>query len=66
MKTQKSWYTSKTKISALLIGLGPVLIVVGGMLNGSINLSAGITQLASSVGIILGVFGIRDLPFINK
>jgi len=63
---KKSWYQSKTKWAALFIGLAPVLSVIGGMMNGSIDVTTGITQLSAGVGVILGVFGIRDLPFINK
>ena len=63
---KKSWYQSKTKWAALFIGMAPILSVIGGMLNGSIDVTTGISQLAAGAGGILGVFGIRDLPFINK
>lgn len=66
MKQEKPWYVSKTKWAALLIGLGPILSVIGGMLNGSVDFNTGITQLLAGIGIVLGVFGVRDLPFVNK
>ena len=62
---KKKWYQSKTKWAALLIGIGPVLATVGGMLQGSVDFSSGILQLTVELGIVLGIFGIRDLPFIN-
>ena len=65
-KEKKKWYKSKTKWAALLIGLGPVLATIGGMLSGSIDFGSGIKALSIEVGVILGVFGIRDLPFINQ
>lgn len=64
--TKKSWYKSKTKWAALLIAVGPVLATVGGMIQGSIDVSAGIIQLTTEIGIVFGVFGIRDLPFVNR
>lgn len=65
-KVEKKWYQSKTKISAVLIGLAPVLTIVAGMLNGQIDLATGLTKLTPMIGMVLGIMGIRDLPFINK
>jgi len=65
-KIEKKWYKSKTKIGALLIGLGPVLVTVGGLIGGSLDLSSAALQLVQEIGVVLAVFGIRDLPFINK
>lgn len=65
MEEKKPWYESKTKLGTLLVGLGAVLGTVGGMINGGINLSSGILILLTEVGVVLGVFGLRDLPFIN-
>lgn len=65
-KNNNPWWTSKTKWAALLIGIGPVLATIGGMLQGSVEFGAGFTQLFVQLGIILGVFGIRDMPFINN
>lgn len=63
---KKPFYKSKTKLAALLIGLGPVIAIIGGMIGGSVDFTVGISRLAPGIGIILGIFGIRDLPFINK
>lgn len=63
---KKSWYKSKTKWAALLIGLGPILATIGSLLNGSIDFGTGLAYLAPQLGAVLAVFGIRDLPFINK
>lgn len=65
MEEKKLWYESKTKLGALLVGLGAVLGTVGGMINGGIDLSSGILILLTEFGLVLGVLGLRDLPFIN-
>lgn len=65
-ETEKKWYQSKTKWSAILIGLGPVLATVAGIINGSLDIGSGVFALSSQIGVVLAVFGIRDLPFINK
>ena len=64
-KNVKSWYQSKTKVGAVLIALGPVLVTVGGLLQGG-DFSSGLMELVTEIGVVLGVFGLRDLPFINK
>lgn len=65
-KEEKKWYESKTKWAALLIGIGPVLATVGRLLNGSLDFAGALIQLSTELGVILAVFGVRDLPFINK
>lgn len=65
-KIDKKWYESKTKIAAILIGVGPVLATIGGMLQGSIDFNSALIQLSTEIGVILGVFGLRNLPFVNK
>lgn len=66
MTEKKPFYKSKTKIGTLLIGVGPVLITIGGMLNGSIDFINGLTALSMEVGVVLAALGIRDMPFINR
>ena len=66
MMTNKKWYKSKTKWGTLLIGVSVVLGTVGGWLSGSIDAGSAFTALMLQVGGILAVFGVRDLPFINK
>lgn len=66
MAVEKKWYQSKTKIGTLLIALGPVLLTVGGLLTGNIQLVNGLTALSTEIGAVLAVFGLRDLPFVNK
>jgi len=63
---KKSWYQSKTKIGTLLVAVGPVLITIGGLINGSVDISSGLLALSTEVGIVCAVLGIRDLPFINR
>lgn len=63
---KKPWYKSKTKWASVLVGGGAVLTTIGGILSGSIDLMNGARVLAVEVGVILAVFGVRDLPFINR
>lgn len=63
---KKPWYKSKTKWSAILLGGSVVLATVGGVLSGSIEFMTGIKALIPQIAIILAVFGVRDLPFINR
>lgn len=62
----KVWYKSKTKWAALLIGAGPILATIAAVLNGQANIMTALPVLTAQVGVVLAVFGIRDLPFINK
>ena len=66
MAKEKKWYQSKTKIGTLLIAAGPVLITIGGLLTRNIDLISGITALSTEVGAVFAIFGIRNLPFVNK
>ena len=63
---KKPFYKSKTKWAALLIGIGPVLATIGAIINGQANFMTALPVLAANVGVVLAVFGIRDLPFINR
>jgi len=64
--SEKPWYKSKTKIGATLVGLSAIIGTVGGWLQGSIEPGTAVTALMAQVGVILAIFGVRDLPFINK
>lgn len=57
------WYKSKTKWAGILAGLGLALPSIITWLNGG---GFSLTGIWEGVVAILGVFGIRDLPFINK
>lgn len=57
---KKPFYKSKTKLAALLIGIGPVLATIGAMINGQIDFGNGLFALSTEIGIVLGIFGIRD------
>ena len=63
---EKSWYQSKTKLGAGLVGLSAVLGTLGGWLSGSIDAGSALTALIAEVGVVLAVFGVRDMPFVNK
>ena len=62
----KPWYKSKTKIGAALVGLSAVIGTIGGWLQGSIEPGTAVMALMAQIGVILAVFGVRDLPFVNK
>ena len=66
MTKEKKWYQSKTKISSVIIGVSAILGTVGGFMTGSISSIAAVQSLMIEIGAILFVFGIRDLPFVNK
>lgn len=66
MTKEKPWYKSKTKAGAALIGVGAVLGTVGSWMTGSIDTVTALTALMTEVGVVLGVFGVRDWPVINK
>ena len=65
-KEEKKWYQSKTKVSAVLIGLSAVFGTVAGIIIGNIPVIVGLQTIVVEAGMILGVFGLRDLPFVNK
>lgn len=64
--SEKPWYKSKTKIGAGLVGLSAIIGTVGGWLQGSIEPGTAVIALIAQIGVVLTVFGIRDLPFVNK
>ncbi len=66
MEMKKPFYKSKTKLAALLIGIGPVLATIAAVIGGQAGLVDAIPALAAQIGIVLGVFGVRDMPFVNK
>jgi hypothetical protein len=66
MSSGKPWYKSKTKWGAFLVGLAAIVGTVGGWLSGAADLNSTILALVTEVGAVLAVFGVRDLPFINK
>jgi len=66
METKKPFWKSKTKVGTLLIAVGPVLVTIGGLLNGTIDVGSGLTALSMEVGAVLAVFGIRDWNIINR
>ena len=65
-KASKKWYQSKTKIGALLIGIGPLFATTGALLNGQVSINQALPIITANLGIVFGILGLRDLPFINK
>ena len=66
MGKKLAWGYSKTKIGAFLVGLSAVLGTVGSWLGGAIDTSSALQALILEVGVVLTVFGIRDMPFVNN
>lgn len=62
MIENKPFYKSKTKWAALLGGVGVALPGIISGLNGS---GFGVNEIWMGFVIILGVFGLRDLPVFN-
>lgn len=61
----KPFWKSKTKMGALLVGLSSVLATGGAILTGDISTMSGIQSLIVEIGVVLGIFGIRDWNIIN-
>ncbi len=57
---------SKTKIGAVLIGVGAVLGTVGAWLSGTIETMTAIEALITEVGVVWLAFGVRDWPMLNR
>ncbi len=66
MEEKKVWYKSKTKIGAALVGISAIAGTVGGYLQGSIDPVNAIRALVIEIGVVLAIFGFRDLPLINR
>lgn len=55
-------FQSTTKWGSLLIGLTFILNSVASAWNGDITWTDGVSDMAISIGAIIGIWGIRDLP----
>jgi len=60
---EKNWYQSKTKWAGLLAGVGLIIPGLVNWLNGG---NIPIADVWTGIVAILAVFGIRDLPILNK
>ena len=63
---KKPFWKSKTKLSAALFGFSAILGTIAGIVNGSVPMFVGLQTVMIEGSIVLGIFGIRDLPFVNK
>ncbi len=64
MKQEKSWYQSKTKWAGILVGLQFAIPGFIAWLSGTGAFP--LVGIYAAVVAILAVFGIRDLPVLNK
>lgn len=63
---KKTVAKSQTKQGALVLVLGMMLATLGGILQGHIDWVTGISSLLVELGSGRLLFGVRDLPFVNK
>ena len=56
----KAWYRSKTKLGAVIGGVGTVLVAAGGVVSGKLYLPVALEMAILGVGGILFGLGIRD------
>lgn len=56
----KPWYLSKTKLGAVIGGVGTVLVAAGGAISGEISIPVAVEMGIVGIGAILFGLGIRD------
>jgi hypothetical protein len=57
---------SKVKIGSTLVGVSVIFGTIAALYQGDISTAMFFQQLVTELGVLAGVFGLRDLPFINK
>ena len=60
---KKPWYQSKSKWAGILAGAG---VIIGGLVSWLNGAPFPITEIYTGIIVILAVFGIRNLPVLNK
>ena len=56
----KPWYYSKTKLGAVIGGVGTVLVAVGGAISGELSTTAAIQMGIVGVSAVLFGLGLRN------
>ncbi len=56
----KSWYKSKTKLGAVISGVGTVLVATGGYISGEITAPIAFEMALVGIGALLFGLGLRD------
>jgi len=56
----KPWYTSKTKLGAVIGGVGTVLVATGGAISGELSPAFAIEMAIGGIAAVLFGLGIRD------
>jgi len=54
------WYASKTKVGGVLIGISLIIGAVGRYLTGDYDIMYSLQAIATGIGIILTIVGIRN------
>lgn len=57
---KKPWYKSRTKVGAVIGGVGAILTTVGLVLQYKLDLGTGITLIIAEIGGIYVIVGARD------
>jgi len=56
----KPWYLSKTKLGAVIVGVGTVLVAAGGAISGELTVVIAIEMAIGGLAAILFGLGLRD------
>ena len=56
----KPWYTSKTKLGAVIGGVGTILVAAGGAISGELTTIVAIEMSIAGIGAILFGLGLRN------
>jgi len=56
----KPWYLSKTKLGAVIGGVGTVLVAAGGAISGEMSIPVAVEMGIVGIGAILFGLGVRD------
>jgi len=56
----KPWYMSKTKLGAVIGGVGTILVATGGAISGELTLVVAIEMYIAGIGAILFGLGLRN------
>ena len=56
----KPWYLSKTKLGAVIGGVGTVLVAVGGAISGEIAIPVAIEMAIAGIGVVVFGVGLRN------
>jgi len=56
----KKWWQSNTKRGAVIAGVGAIVVTIGMVDQGKLDLLTGISAIIAEIGGILSIFGLRN------